>query len=81
MCVVDLVSSSYPGTKTRLGGVHALYVLASTRLILCKRVSRTVPALYILARLRNHNATDDDNVDFRSYFKKSTFKAWKVNVR
>ena len=29
----------------------------------------------LLPRLRNHNATDDGNVDFRS------FEAWKVNVK
>ena len=32
-----------------------------------------------MARLRNHNATDDGNVDFR-LLKKFVFKAWKINI-
>ena len=32
-------------------------------------------------RLRNHNTTDDGNVEFRSFKQNSTFKAWKINVK
>ena len=35
----------------------------------------------LLARLRNHNATDDGNVDFRSFKKNSTFKAVKIKIK
>ena len=34
-----------------------------------------------LARLRNHKATDDGKVDFRSFKKISALKAWKINVK
>ena len=37
--------------------------------------------IYQIAKLRNDNATDDDNLQLwtSDLLKKSTFKAWKVN--
>ena len=32
-------------------------------------------------RLRNHIATDDGNVDFRTLRRNFTFEAWKINVK
>ena len=45
-----------------------------------------VPVMFVrlpilIAKLRNHNATDDDNVDFRSFKKKLHSKLGKVNVK
>ena len=33
-----------------------------------------------ITEVTNHKATDDDNVDFRSFRKKIVFKAWKINA-
>ena len=37
-----------------------------------------VPSCQLIARLRNHNATEDDNVDFRSFLKNLHSKLGKL---
>ena len=63
-----------PGQKTTCS---VIMVLSWQRLIFMS----LIPNIFVLARLQNYNATDDGNVDFRSFKKNFTFKAWKVNIK
>ena len=44
-------------------------------------IGTSVRFIYSLPRLRNHNATDDGNVDLRFFRKNFTFEAWKIHVK
>ena len=75
------VSPSKRGSKIEFRGI--------TRRYSCLKRKRNIPsvlqlryrAFEMIARLRNHNATDDGNVDFRSFRKDLYSKHGKINIK